>query len=1134
MPEQPTTPLEPDEPQNESFDGGQTIPNPAYRASEPTADYEPTEPLGDDTDEFSPAQAALSKPVQPAPQKPTPATDTDIPFNLPQADMGVTMDSRNDPHKMVTMPLFREPGVPDAKQTLPGSGGFDPNPDMSQRTVANMPAVGQPTMPMSEQTVANMPAVDPRWQRNTQAPNVTNYQGGYMPPPPQASVPILPKRRPATRAILGLRPGCFYAIIGLFLTMCGGMTMLAIGSVAVFIPYIENRWSDEIARVDNYQSFQSSFIYDRYGNQLFEVFNEGKRVTVEYSRFPQYLIDATIAIEDDGFWTNIGIDVPATTLAFLQFVGASPGENTPGGSTITQQLVRNVLFDPEKRSERSASRKAEEIILALLLTQRKSKEEILALYLNEIYYGNLAYGAQTASQVLFGKNVEDLTLGEAALLAGLPQAPASLDPLNPDPEVQAAVYARQRQVLDEMLNDDVITQEEHDNALLQGLTFAPQQTSLRAPHFTVYAQRELENILAGLGYSPEDVVNGGFQVYTTIDQSINDMALQATQVQIARLSGNRVSNGAVIILKPTTGEILGMVGSIDYDSTVIDGRVNVTISLRQPGSTMKAFTYAAAMERGMSAGDVLWDTPTDIGIPGQAMYTPRNYDGAFHGPMTMRTALANSYNIPAVQTLRLTGVEYFLDFLHRFGVTSLQDDASNYGLSLTLGGGEISLVELTAGYSVFANQGIYVQPTSILCITDNSDNIIYQYENGCPASSRPTQTTYFRSAIGRLVLDPRIAFTITDILADNGARTPAMGGNSVLNTPGIQSSVKTGTTNDYKDNWTVGYTSNVAIGVWTGNNDNTPMQNVSGLAGAAPIWNSIINNIYNNPAMVNALAVNGQLLPDRPQPPGGISQRQICDVRRLSEGSADCPRTTEWMLDGGVGIPDANNNLQFMPEVTPPPPSGYVQYYAPGVYQAYVFPLPPQVAATVQFSINPANGDKQPPAPRYCLVPEGMPLETPGIQDLLFIQAAVTSQGDSVEAERWAQGRNLAYMPNVLCPNDIASIGGGVGGSSGLNVAFISSPTNGQVVNDNIPIIGTVQFDPSIVGYYHFYIIGGPFGNWTPLGVAGTGNNIVNGQLETLAAAGLPNGTYTLRLALMAPGGDAVQAPYEMQFTVAR
>ncbi|MFQ3648310.1 MAG: transglycosylase domain-containing protein [Anaerolineae bacterium] len=1098
----------------------------AYQMTQPLGD----EPLSEDEDTDDVPFPTIRKMAEAHETDEHAAQDTDVPFHLPHADADEhTLDRRHAMHQMPTMPVFREPGKSDPRRTLVGSGGLDPNPDMtypSEPTLANMPSV---TMPQQTQDHA-------RWQPSAQASPYVAAQGAYVPPPPApyAGGKPLPTRRPAPRRFLGLPAGCLYALGALVFTVCGGLTFLTVAVFSVFIPYLESQWESELSRVDNYRAFQSTFINDRSGQRLFEVFNEGRRTTVPYERFPRHLINATIAIEDSSFWTNIGIDVPATTVALLQFLGAGGEGNTPGGSTITQQLVRNVLFDPQKRAERSAARKAEEIILAILLTQRRSKEDILTLYLNEIYYGNLAYGAQTAAQVFFSKNVEDLTLGEAALLAGLPQAPADLDPLNPDPAVQARVYARQRQVLDEMVDEGFITPQERDQALAQGLTFNPQQTSLRAPHFTVYAQRELTAIMQGLGYSPADLARGGYTIYTTVDLGITDLALQAARQQVRQLANNRVTNAAVLVLKPLTGEILAMVGSVDYDSTVIDGRVNVTTALRQPGSTMKIFTYSAAIERGMTPGDVLWDVRTDIGIPGQPTYSPRNYDGQFRGPMIMRTALANSYNIPAVQTLRLTGVDYLLQFLRRLGVTSLRQDPGLYGLSLTLGGGEISLVELTAGYATYANLGAYVEPTSILCIVDPNNNAIYMYENGCPQTVNITAQTYQRTGLGRQALDPRIAYLMTDILSDNVARTPAMGANSPLNTPGIASAVKTGTTNDYKDNWTVGYTSNVAVGVWTGNNDGTPMQNVSGLTGAAPIWNAVITGIYNNPAMRNTLAVGGQLLPDKPAPPSGMSQRQICDVRRLTDPSPTCPAfVTEWFLDGGIGIPDAEGNLQFIPPAPLPPNTRTIQLVSPGVFQAYVVPLPPEVAATVQFQINPAAGDKQPPPPRYCLLDENTPPETPGVLDLLFIQRAITSQGDDVEAERFAQSRNLAYMPNVRCPPDISGLGlaaGGSGGSS-INVAIITSPGNGQIVSGNVPILGSAQFDPNVVGYYHLYIRGGPFADWTALGQPGR-SPVINGQLETLFGAGLPSGQYQLRLALQTPSGDFVQQPYEVTFTL--
>ncbi len=1097
--------------------------------------------------------------------------DLDVPFKLPMASDLPKQDNRPN-YRQQTLP--HDPEKIDPRLTLPGSGGLDPNPDMAKFeptvrknvTDETLPYPGaEPTMPAQkavsgyeptvpnpapanyEPTIIHQRAVPPqpatpapgaeytmpnpqvaddrRYQRPGQAAQVQQAIGQYVPPPPVQQPKQLPRRRTRAR-ILGLNAGCVWIFIGLFVTFCGGLTLLTGTAAAIFIPRIEDQWTAQIARVDDYKSFESSFIYDRQGNLLYEAFGEGRRVRVPYERIPQHLVNATISIEDDSFFENIGVDIGATTVAFLNYLGAESGERTPGGSTITQQVVRNVLFDFEKRTEISVQRKAEEIILAVLLANRRSKEDILEMYLNEIYYGNLAYGAQTAAQTLFGKDVSELTLGEAALLAGLPQAPAELDPLNPDPEVQARVYARQRQVLQEMVEEGHITSQERDAALSQGLSFSTPTVSLKAPHFTVYAQSELTRLMESLGYTPEDIARGGWRVYTTIDQNVNNLAQQAAAQQVANLANKNVSNAAVLVLKPLTGEILAMVGSIDYNSDTIDGRVNVTIALRQPGSTMKPFTYSAGIERGMTSADVIWDTRTDIGIPGQPVYTPRNYDGAFHGPVIMRTALANSYNIPAVQTLRLVGVDYLLDLMKRFGVTTFQDDPGLYGLSLTLGGGEISLLELTAAYAVFANQGAYVLPTSILCVINSDDEILYQYENGCPSNvGRMTPNTAERTGFGKQVLDPRIAYLMTDIMNDNRARTPAMGSNSPLLTQGIESSVKTGTTNDVKDNWTIGYTRNVAVGVWVGNNDGTPMVGSSGLTGAAPIWNSVLAGIYRDPLLLNSFAVGGQLLPDKPQPPAGMSRVEICDVRRISDPSPGCPATvTEWLLDGVAGIPDGDGNLQFPPQaINNAPQSGYVEEISPDVYRALVFPIPDFVAAGITYQLNP--GDKTPPPPRYCRVTPDL-ANANGAQELVFIAGPITSQGDLVEAENYARANGLAILPSIDCWQELLT----AAPAPGITTAIITFPANGQTVSGVQPIVGTAHFDPGVADYYQFFILGGQFSDWTPLGQSGY-NPVVNAQLETLHADALaPGNNYQLRLALFKDGNVIQQ--YEVTFRV--
>ncbi len=1026
--------------------------------------------------------------------------NADAPFPLPhvsQLEQLTPRDARQDHGKLVTLPAYNQI-MPQAREHTILS--------------ASPPADSPAPNPRPTQVAAKSPRRHPAQQTKVDARQ-------------------LPRKRRRKRRFFGLPLGCLWLLLGMFLTLCGGVTLLTIGAAMMFLPQVEAEWTARVAEVDNYRSFESTFIYDRHGELLYEAFGEGRRVHVSYERIPQALILATIAIEDDSFFENIGIDVGHTLIAALNFLGASADQNTPGGSTITQQLARNIFFDFEKRAQRTVARKLEEILLAIVLTQSKSKEEILQMYFNEIYYGNLAYGVQTAAQTFFGKDVDQLSLGEAAMLAGLPQAPASLDPLNPDPAVQAAVDQRWRQVLTEMVEEGFITQEQARETLREGLSFVPANVSLAAPHFTVYAQGELERLMTRLGYSPEDITQSGLRVYTTLDQNVNRLAQRAAANQVAQLQAKNVSNAAVVVTKPISGEIIAMVGSIDYNNEAIDGSVNVTTAFRQPGSTIKPFTYSAALENSMSTVDVLWDTRTQIALPGLPVYTPRNYDNTFHGPMTMRSALANSYNIPAVQTLRLVGVDYLLQLLRRFGISTLDENASQYGLSLTLGGGEITLIELTNAFAVFANQGNYVPVTSILCVLNTEDIILYQYESGCPQGRLAQQSIQHFAPLKR-VLDPRLAFIISDMLGDNQARSPAMGAYSPLRTDNIFSAVKTGTTDDVKDNWTIGYTRNVAVGVWLGNNDGDPMINSSGLSGAAPVWNTVLTGIYGNHQLLSAFATDGQLLNDQPQAPTGLTLRQVCDVRRLTELSTHCPATiNEWTLDGPAGIPDADGNLVYPPVPqrypTPVPAHGSVlQEVSPGIYQTLAYPLPPELAAAIQFQVGP--GERQPIPPNYCRVPVQ---DTPeallaGAQNLWFIAGPSTSQGDAIEAERYAREKGLAYLPTIDCWRGVydQQTIGNVGAA-----LQIQQPATGQSVNGLLPIIGTAHFDSSQADYYHFYIRGGQFRDWTPLGTEHR-NPAVNSQLEMLHADALPAGNYVLRLALIR-SGSIVQAT-DTLFTV--
>jgi len=1058
----------------------------------------------------------------------TPHNDEDVPFKLPHEETTEGVDAvKNVGNMFVTMP--NKASAP----TLPGTGGLDPNPDFGGQTIQSKTVQNpQNTMPnprVSSQMTQPHQTVSPPIQNPNDKRFMPPQQQPIIPPPPPSGRVIpqdsrLPSRESRRRAP---RVGCWAVFLGLFLTFCGGLTLLTVVAGALAYARVGDLLNERLAKIDTYRQFQSTFIYDRNGQPLFEVFNEGRRTTVTIDQFPKDLINATIAIEDDSFYSNVGVDIPATAVSLMGYLGL--GSAQTGGSSITQQLVRNVLFDAEYRAERSAQRKAEEILLAVALTGRMSKDQILEMYLNEIYYGNLAYGAQAASQIFFGKEAKDLTLGEAAMLAGLPQAPADLDPLNPDIDIQQRVQSRWLQVLNEMVEEEFITQAQMDEAVRQGLSFVNSDIDLLAPHFTVYATKELETLMQSLGYSPEDIARGGLQVYTTVDLSLNDEIQAIAAQQVATLASNNVSNAAVLVLNPTTGEILAMVGSVDYYNDAIDGRVNVTDRPRQPGSTIKAITYASALERGMSPGDVIWDTRVVIPQPGQAPYEPLNYDRAFHGPMTMRRALANSYNIPAVQTVRSVGIDYFLAFSERMGIQTFGRDASRYGPAITLGGAELTLVELTRAYTVFANQGVLVNTTPILCVMDSQNVVIYEYENGCPDKGTYNNATIQRTGLGTQVLDPRIAFMITSILGDNAARTPAMGSNSPLYTPNIASSVKTGTTDDFKDNWTVGYTRNVTVGVWVGNNNGDPMRGVSGLAGAAPIWNSVINLIYGSPRYFDEFLVDGQHVSDTVNQPSGLTYSRICDVRTLTDPSTGCASTiSEYIFDYPPLLSDGAGNLIQQnvqsPQLAIPAGGSYVELVSPGVYRTVVIPLPPEVANAIQFQVS--AGQTPPPPPRYCRVPIEAIQTTVGAREQWFIAPPI-DPSDAANAEIYAQSANLAFLPTIECTPELLGYAG-TGGFGRPVTAYISSPQPNEILtNLPMPIIGVVDFTADQAAYFGIDIIGGQWGSWTPL--QDRIFNSVNGQLGILPA--LPSGSYQVRILVAAPDFSDLQQ-YVVPFTV--
>lgn len=613
-------------------------------------------------------------------------------------------------------------------------------------------------------------------------------------------------------------------------------------------------------------------IYDRNGELLFDIFADQNRSAVPLSDIPKFLQQATIAIEDKDFYKHQGINPVGGMLRAL--AATVTGRKLQGGSTITQQLVKSALLSPE----RTIPRKIKEVILAMWVETLYSKDKILELYLNQVPYGGTAWGIEAASERYFGKNVKDLNLAESALLAGLPQAPTQYSPFGAHPEL---AEIRQKEVLKRMVDDHYITAEMADKAIRQEIVFK-RDTGIKAGHFVMYVKEQLVQ-----KYGEALVERGGLKVTTTLDLNIQEYAQTTVSAEVAKLKTLKVTNGAALITKPATGEILAMVGSTDYFATP-SGSYNVTTASRQPGSSIKPINYAIGIEnRLVTPATMFLDVPTCFGVINQASYCPKNYDGKFHGPVQVRMALGNSFNIPAVKMLRLNSVETMIASASAFGLDTLQDP-KNYGLSLTLGGGEVHMTDMAEAFGVFANSGIRKDLVSILKVIDKNGKLLQEYKDPNLDKEIPSQLLLQ----GKRVISNETAFLISHILLDNNARSEAFGTNSELVIPKHTVSVKTGTTDDLRDNWTIGFTPQFLVTTWVGNNDNSPMNPalVSGVTGAAPIWNKLMRHI---------LAESPDLWPKQPD---GIIGSRVCSVSGLlppNDGDdAGCPIRFEYFIKG--------------------------------------------------------------------------------------------------------------------------------------------------------------------------------------------------------------------------------------------
>ncbi len=562
-------------------------------------------------------------------------------------------------------------------------------------------------------------------------------------------------------------------------------------------------------------------ILDRNGKALYDIFADRRRSPVELKDVPQDLRDATVAIEDKNFYKHQGFDPVGMLRGFSRIFTRGYAQ---GGSTLTQQLVKNVLLTPE----RTIWRKVKEFVLAIQIERKYSKDDILQMYLNEAPYGGTAWGVEVAAETYFGKNVKDLSLVESAILAGFPQRPSVYSPYSPEPK---AYVERTTQVLRRMREDKYIAEDEEESALtdLDNITFQERGAGFKAPHFVQYVQKTLED-----RYGEQVVEQGGLRVTTTLDLELQEKAEEIVSEEIEKVKNLHITNGAAVILNPQTGEILAMVGSRGYDDPDIDGQVNVSTALNQPGSAIKPITYVTAFMKGYTPSTLLMDTPTEFpGGIGQPPYTPENYDGKFRGPIQVRYALGNSINIPAVKMLAMIGIKDTLQTAYDLGISTLEpssDTLKRVGLSLTLGGGDVRLLELSSAYAAFMNGGFRVDATAILKVEDADGKVLEEVH--------PDKV--------RRVLTPEQAYLIADILSDNDARKDVFGVNSQLVIPGRVVAVKTGTTNDRRDNWTLGGNTQGLVGVWVGNNDNSEMKEVaSGVTGASPIWRRLIMQTLN-------------------------------------------------------------------------------------------------------------------------------------------------------------------------------------------------------------------------------------------------------------------------------------------------
>ncbi len=735
-------------------------------------------------------------------------------------------------------------------------------------------------------------------------------------------------------------------VVAAFIATIVGLTLSGVGAAYAVYDSFAQQLPDPTAIETEQEDFETTKIYDRTGQRLlYELFDpfRGDRSYVQINEIPEFCRDATIILEDKSFYQNPGFDPEGIGRAFVQNL---QGEQVQGGSSITQQLIKNILIDEKERTQLSYTRKIKEVILATEITRRFDKNQILEWYFNTNFYGNLAYGIDAAARVYFDKPASALNDAECAILAPIPQFPY----LNPIDSPEKAKY-RQRITLNRMVEEGVLTAAEAEEIYAQEIEIKEieERFDIVAPHFAVYVREELERAPGKYNIdSLDQVYRGGLKVYTTIDLDLNNEAqrIAANHVKELLEDDHNASNACVVSIRPKTGEILAMVGSVNYWDKENDGNVNVCAANpgRQPGSSFKPFSYLTLFSQGVhNAATMVMDVRQSFPDDPNPPYVPENYDREYHGPVRLRNALANSYNIPAVWVLHQAGIKNVIATAHRMGITTLNQDY--YGLALTLGGGEVKPIDMAFSFGVLANLGTMagqpvpevdrrpghrtLDPVAILRIEDKAGNIIYEYKE-------PTTEQ---------VIDPALAYLMVDILSDNTARTPAFGANSVLKRDFEDRPIaaKTGTTNNFRDNWTVGFTPQLVTAVWVGNNDNEPMKDVTGLSGAAPIWHDVMLYYHRNQPVEDW------------QRPRGLVNVQVDAVSGLLPGEHTERTVTEMFLEGTE--PTGRDNVHQLFRVNRENGKLATVYTPPELIEERIYEIFPPVAADWVRE----NGIPQPP-----------------------------------------------------------------------------------------------------------------------------------------------------------------------------